>query len=429
MAVRERVVLDQLGEALRSELCIANPIHREIIAFADEFLLQHRKLPAMGDWELWLDSLKAGMQRDSARETLGRLLAIDLDSYTPEYFAAEALAQLQHAATQVAKARINEIGDIPLETFIKLAEQLEHIRVGSIQGLARLNDVELWAHLGAREDELISTGLCHLDESIGGWGKELWIVFADSGIGKSMFLQNCGAHIMRQGKRVLHITLELGLRSQIHRYYRQLAQAARAEFRTNLQQVKTHLHHWFKFAQGELLLLEYPAYSISPDELKRTIERVARTIGDIDVLILDYLDLLTLPRHVSARRAYEDLGRITHEVRGLCPTFDLTVLTASQAVRRPEKKGKLTIRDMGDSYNKVRGADGLLSLCQLPDEKEMHQGRVGILKSRDSGGSGEFCVYINPELAIIADPKNNPNIEALMTKLGHTTKPPQGTNP
>jgi hypothetical protein len=430
MAVRDRTVLDHLGEALRSDLVVANPFLRAIATFADDFALTHRALPAAGDWDLWLQSLHEGMERDGTREAYGQLLTHDLSGYTPSFFTAQVQEQLQLAAVQVAKARLNTLAEVPLDAFRALAEQIERIRVGGVQGLARLADLDVWAH-PHHEEERAPTGFPALDKMIGGWGHELWIMFADSGMGKSMLLQNCASNLARAGKRVLHVTLELGIRPQISRYYRQLAASSRAEFNAQPVLMRQKLEHWFRLAQGEIFLLEFPAYSVEPDQLKRTIERVGRTIGDIDVLVLDYLDLLTLPVRARAGRGYEDLGRITHEVRGLCPGFDLTVLTASQAVRRPEHADRLTIRDMGDSYNKVRGADGLLSLVQTPLEAETFQGRLGVLKTRDSGGMGtEVPLYINRELSLIQD-LDHPNTVALMRRLGHVPAapaPPKGNN-
>jgi hypothetical protein len=422
MALRNRTVLDQLGEALRSDLVLANPFYRQIAVFADDFLLMHHKLPEAGDWDLWLQSLVEGMSRDGVKEALGRLLALDLSAFTPEYFAPAALEHLQKAAVQVARARLNEMTDVPIETFTNLAAQIEKIELGGVRGLARLADLETWCH-PLRDQDLTPTGFPTLDRLIGGWGKELWIMFADSGKGKSMLLQNCLANAARTGKRGLHVSLEIGIRPQIHRYYRQLAQATQADFRTRTKEVRQAMQHWLRLAQGEIMLLEFPAYSLDPDGLKRTVERLSRAVGDIDIVALDYLDLLTLPRHAKGRGAYEDLGRITHEVRGLCSAFDLTVLSASQSVRRPEKADRLTVRDMGDSYNKVRGADGLLSLVQTSEEEETHQGRLGVLKARDSGGRGtEVPLYINQELAIIQE-LDHPNTVELMTRLGHLITP------
>lgn len=424
-ALQDRTIMDQLGEALRSDLVLANPFYRRLVVFADDFLVQYRKLPSTGDWDLWLQGLPEGMTRDATKEALHRLLALDMTNFQPQFFATQAIEELKQAAVRVARARINEVKELTPETFVTLSEQIQQVRGASIQGLAHLADLETWAR-SFREDDLIPSGYPTLDHHIGGWGKELWIMFADSGVGKSMLLQNCLANVARKGKRGLHITLELGLRPQIHRYYRQLAQFTPAEFRTDTAGMKKRLKHWFRFAQGEILLLEFPAYSLDPDTLKRTIERVSRIAGDVDILALDYLDLLSLPAKTRARRGYEDLGRITHEVRALCSQFDLTVLTASQAVRRPERADRLSVRDMGDSYNKIRGADGILSLVQTPEEEEEHQGRLGILKVRDSGGRGqEIPLYINRELALIQE-LGHPNTKELMQRLGHL---PQAAKP
>jgi len=417
-ALRDPTVMDQLGSALRSDLVTANPHLRRIVEFADDFLLQRRKLPAPGDWTVWLDSLQEGMIRDGAREALGRLWSTNTDSFDASFFVSNAIPQLKQAAAQVARARLNEMPIVTPDVFATLAEKLDAVQGGGLQGLAHLDDVNTWAH-PVRADEFTPTGLPTLDRLIGGWGHELWMVFADSGMGKSMILQNFASAAAIHGKRVLHVTLELGVRPQIHRYYRALARAERGEFSSDLSDVKRRLARWFRLARGEVLLIEFPAYSLEPGALRRTIERVNRTVGNVDLLILDYIDLMTLPRAVRAGSTYEDLGRLTHECRSLCPAFELGVLTASQAIRKPKNAGRLTLRDMGDSYKKVAGSDGLLALQQTPEEREVHQGRLSILKARDSGGrDAEIPLYINRDLAVISD-LSHPNTEALMQRLGH----------
>jgi KaiC/GvpD/RAD55 family RecA-like ATPase len=417
-ALRDPTVMDQLGEALRNDLVVANPFYRRIAEFADGFLLERRKLPGAGDWQLWLDSLEQGMIRDGTKEALGRLFTVDVSGFDPQFFAAQAVDQLQRGAAQVARARLNELPTVEPDTFAVLAEKLAAVRAGGLQGLAHLSDVDTWAH-ARREDDLLSTGYPVLDSLIGGWGKELWIAFADSGVGKSMLLQNFSVQAALRGKRVLHVTLELGVGPQVRRYYRQIAQVTQFEYSHDEAELKRKLRHWFRLAQGEVFLIEFPAYGLTVEDLGRAIERVNRVQGAVDVLVLDYLDLLGMPKGKGMRNAYEDLGRMTHEVRAFCGKFDITVLTASQAVRRPERAGRLTVRDMGDSYNKVRGADGLLSLVQTDEEEEMHQGRLGVLKVRDSGGRGkEIGLYVNRDLAMIAE-LDHPNTRQLMERLGH----------
>lgn len=428
-ALRNPAVMDQLGEALRSDLVLANPHQRRLVEFADDYLVVRRKLPGEGDWQVWLETVEAGMLRDSAREALGRLLTVDLSGHDPEFFAGQVLPQLQQGAATNARSRLNDITSVTPEAFATLAERLSNIQAGSLQGLARLQDIETWSRQ-VREDELVSTGYPTLNRYIGGWGKELWMVFADSGVGKSMLLQNFATNAARSGKQVLHVTLELGLRPQIHRYYRQLAQMTRGEWAQDSDEAKRRLRQWFRFAKGSVYLLEYPAFGLDVPTLKRTIDRAARIMERVDVLVLDYLDLLA-PTGRGRGSDYADLGRLTHETRAFCPAFDMTVLTASQAVRRPANAKRLTQRDMGDSYQKVRGADGLLSLVQTDEEKEVHQGRLGLIKIRDGGGGGsEIALYVNREMSVIQE-LDHPNTVALMKRLGHlpSAAPPAPASP
>jgi KaiC/GvpD/RAD55 family RecA-like ATPase len=418
-AIHDRTVMDTLGEALRSDLVLANPHQRRLAEFADEFLAKHDALPGRGDWDIFLESLSAGVIQDGTREALGRLWATAVPQADPSYFSQEVLETLRQTAATVARMRLNEMPVVTPEALASMAERVTGIKGGAVEGLAHLSSVDAWLH-APREDEWLPTGYPALDRAIGGWGKELWILFADAKAGKSMLLQNFATHAARRGACVLHVTLELGLRSQIHRYYRQLAESPRAAFAKEPDAVRHRLQHWFRLAKGDVYLLEYAAYELDVPTLQRTIARVGRLVGrPVSVLVLDYLDLLSSRSGSDGRNLADDLGRLTHSVRALCPALDLTVLTASQAVRRPEKAGRLTVRDMGDSYGKVRGADGLLSLNQTPEEAEMFQGRMGLLLARDAPAQGmEIPLYINRDMALIA-PLDHPSTQKLMQKLGH----------
>ena len=422
-ALRDQTVLDSLGEALRSDLVTADPFYRACVIFADDFFGERHKMPLEGDWDLWISSLPEG-RREGIREALGRLWGQDISGYDPGFFGEKVIEELRGVAARNAVARLNASPEsVSPEIIQTLSDTVAGIGTGNIQGLASLRDLDIWLPLMSQDDPLLPTGFPALDRVIGGWGEELWIVFADSGVGKSMFLQNAGAHAAQKGKNVCHITLELGLRPQIHRYYREIAEADRQKFSRDPAKVKKDLQHWFRFAKGNVHLLEFPAYSQSPEAISRILARVERQAGTLGFVIIDYLDLLSPPAGSKGRSTHEDLGRITHLIRAITQQFSVPVLTASQAVRKPQNARRLTVRDMGDSYQKIRGADGILSLMQDDDEEKLHQGRLGVLKSRESGGKGaEIPLYINRDLSLIAG-LDHPNTVQLMERLGHLPKP------
>jgi len=129
VALRHEHVMEQLGAALTNDLVVANPFQRRCAELAIRFLQQYRKLPASGDWQLWLETLEAGMMRDGTKEALGRLLAIDTSGYDPVYFAETTRPILEEAAAQIARARLNETQTVAPGAFAEIADKIGKIGV------------------------------------------------------------------------------------------------------------------------------------------------------------------------------------------------------------------------------------------------------------------------------------------------------------
>lgn len=416
-ALRDRRVLDLLGEALQNDLVVPNTNQRQIVEFASTFALERRKLPGTGDWALWLSSLP-DERRDRIRDVLGRLMTEEgFDEYDPDYFGTQVLEELRLVAARTARSRMNAMDRLDPETLSHLAEEVSKVEAATLSEMASIRDVDIWTRAVER-DTVIKTGIPTLDRFIGGWGHELWLVLANTGVGKSMLLQNFATYAAQKDNNVLLITLEVNIRPLMGRIYRRISQSHRVEFRTDLDAVKQKINHWLRFTQGNVYVIERPAYSLDPEELTRLIDRVDRLHG-VDMVVLDYLDLMTLPKGTRSWGGYEDLGRLTHMVRSNCPQFEIPIISATQSVRRPDDEDRLTVKDMGDSYKKVRGVDGLLTLMQSQTEWEVYQGRIGIAKSRDTGSrNDEITLYINRDLALFAD-LDHPNTHLLMEQLGH----------
>lgn len=416
-AIRYPAVATTLGPALSSDLVNAHPLYRQIMAFVLEFQRNHRKLPNTGDWELWLSSQNG--QTGGAREALQRLYAVDLRAYTPEFLANESIGELKNIAAFNAVARLNQAGrSVTPETLRILHEQLRAIEPVALTGLADLRDVERWV-LPEATQRMIPTGIDKLDRLIGGWQKELVLVMADSGIGKTTFLINTGQHAMLTGHRVLHITFELSDRRTIHRYYRRITESDQNRLRNEVEMVTDGVKHWLRFSRGQIHVLYHKPYEMTTAQLRNLVDQYAQKYGGVDMIILDYLDLMRPASDQSRLSIYDQLGRMTHEARALTIEFDCDLLSATQAIRRANGARRLTQSDMGDSYNKVRGAGVLLGLVQTEEEFLVHQGRLCILKVRDNPGRGaEIPLYINLDLMLIAD-LDHPNSRVVMKRFGH----------
>lgn len=415
-AMRHREVAGSLGDALRNDLVVSNPLYRNILEFYMGFWEERRMPPKNGDVELWLQGIPDA-QRGSAKESWHRLMHEDLTSYTPEYLAEQALPALQQAATRNALARLNATTDLTPDLLHNLNEQVESVQSIGLQDLADIRDVERWAH----NEELewtIPTGIPSLDRYIGGWSEELVFVLADSGVGKTTFLINTGQHGALIGKKVFHITFELSKARTMHRYYRRITETDLPSYRSNIDRLIKEAKHWLSHAKGQLHVHYEPAYTVDPVMLGVLVDRYAQKFGGVDMIVVDYLDLMIPTRRSNRSSLYEDLGRITHEVRALCPEYNCTVISAAQATRA-QGRTRLHMADMSDSYGKVRGAGIIGGLVQTEEEADNHQGRFGLLKVRDNPGRGvEIPLFIDLDRMMFAD-LDHPNTLRIMREQGY----------
>ena len=132
-AIRNPIVLDSLGEALRNDLVTANPLYRSCVIFADDFFNERHKMPLEGDWDLWISSLPEG-RRDGIREAYSRLMGQDISGYDPGFFGEIVIEELRGVAARNTVSRLNASPDnISPEIIQSLAENVASIGTGSAQ--------------------------------------------------------------------------------------------------------------------------------------------------------------------------------------------------------------------------------------------------------------------------------------------------------
>lgn len=417
-ALRHPKVLDSLGNALRSDLVVANPFYRQVVEFAHGFNRQHKNLPLPGDFELWAANLSQA-QKAGVLEAYQRLIREDISAYTPEYLAEGTLGELRAAAARNAKARLNAINEPTPEAFLELSKAIQSIESTGIDNLADMRDVERWITPEAESELVIPSGINRLDRYIGGFGQELVFVMADTGMGKTTVLVNFATAAMLGGFDVLYITMELYPKPLLHRCYRRVTETDRVAFRTRNDVVMDEVKHWLKYARGSLRVLYQPAYSITPEDLDVVVDRYVQEFGNVDFIILDYMDLLAPSRDYRQLSLADQLGRTSHKVRAFCPKYSCAVASAAQGNRSGHNVERLRMNHLGSSYAKAQAADLVISYQQTEKESETFQGRFGLLKVRESPGRGaEIPLYINQDLMLVAD-LDHPNTRRIMEELGH----------
>jgi len=209
----------------------------------------------------------------------------------------------------------------------------------------------------------------------GGLGKgELGVMVAPAGIGKSWALMNVGAHLVKQGKTVLHYTLELNQAYVGLRYDSVITGIANQ----NLKHYQADIKEQIEKLTGELIIKHYPTKSVSVMGIRAHVEKCIMQDKKPDVIIVDYADLLR--GHGQEKR--HELEGIYEELRGMAGEYDIPVWTASQANRSALEEDVIDASKISESYGKVMVADFVLSLSRKVQDKLAGTGRWHVIKNR-----------------------------------------------
>jgi replicative DNA helicase len=225
----------------------------------------------------------------------------------------------------------------------------------------------------------VSTGWERIDDICkGGLGKrELGVVIAPTGAGKSMVLVALGTAALRQGKTVVHYTFELADTVVGSRYDSSLTGVPLGDLFSNKQKILETV----KDIDGHLIIKEYPTKSATTETIKNHIERLKKRGIEPDMIIVDYADLLK-PINITREKRH-DLENIYEELRGMAQIYDCPLWTASQTNRSGLNAEVITMEAISEAFNKCFVADFIFSLSRTTEDKQSNTGRVYVAKNRN----------------------------------------------
>jgi len=213
----------------------------------------------------------------------------------------------------------------------------------------------------------------------GGLGPgELGIITACAGSGKSWVLCKLGAEAMKQGKNVVHFTLELNENYVGLRYDACFTGIDFQNIRNNISVVRE------KIAQvpGKLIIKYFPIKTVSAHSLKAHCERLAMLGTKVDMIIVDYADILRPINSDRNSNSYQEAGGIYEELRGVAGELQVPIWSASQSNRAAMDEDIIQANNISDSYRKIMTADFVMSLSRKVNDKVSNTARFHIIKNR-----------------------------------------------
>jgi replicative DNA helicase len=237
----------------------------------------------------------------------------------------------------------------------------------------------------------VSTGWPLIDNiSKGGLGqKELGVVIAPTGAGKSMVLVHLGTQALKEGKTVVHYTLELQDTVIASRYDSCLTKVPLG----SLMSFKEKIYEEVQEIEGCLIVKEYPTKSATTQTIKTHLEKLKMRNINVDMIIVDYADLLRPVRYQKEKR--NELEGIYEELRGLASEHTVPIWTASQTNRSGLNAEVITMEAISEAFNKCFVSDFIFTVSRTIDDKAANGGRVFVAKNRNGPDGLVFPMFMD----------------------------------
>ena len=208
---------------------------------------------------------------------------------------------------------------------------------------------------------------------------ELGVVIAPTGAGKSMALVHLGSQAVKLGKTVIHYSLEMSDTVIGTRYDSCITGVKLGD----TFKFKEQIYENIKDIKGNVIIKEYPTKSATTATIKNHLERIKSRGIDIDMIIVDYADLL---KPVTTKRTSEkrhDLESIYEELRGIAQVFECPIWTASQTNRSGLNAEVVDMSSISEAYNKCFVADFIFTISRTKEQKAMNKGNMYVAKNRN----------------------------------------------
>lgn len=366
-------------------------VARKALSYYNEY----RVLPTLEYFKIEMttetdDSLRAGVV-ELLRKVVTKVTDTDLE-YVRDTF-------LDFARNQSLKSAIIKSVDLlqsgkydSIKTLIDTA-----LRSGQPKHIGHLWNEDVDTRLTHVARATIATGWSVIDTTTGGGlgGGELGVIAAPSGIGKSWALSTIGANAIRNGKRVIHYTLELNENYVGIRYDTIFTGIEPGKIPEHVQEVKDIITK----IPGSLIIRYYPAKSATCQSLLAHTQQLIALGRKPDLMLVDYADLLRSSERADAR--YQELGAIYEELRGIAGELNIPIWTASQTQRSSIQDDVIQADKIAESYQKIMTADLVISLSRKLEDKVNKTGRAHIIKNRFGADGQTFPVMMDPGIGQI----------------------------
>jgi len=243
----------------------------------------------------------------------------------------------------------------------------------------------------------IPTGFKWLDEKLGGGlqrnGRAMYVFAGQTNIGKSIILGNIACNVALQGKNVVVISLEMSETMYAKRLTANLTKIGINSLAKDIDIVRAQMDNLKEFNSNcKVFIKEFPPSTMTPRALEVYLRKLQKRNIKIDLIVLDYLNLLTTTK---GNNSYERIKYIAEETRAMTYAFNCPLVTVTQTNRSGTNVNEPDLTTVSESYALGATSDFVGSLWQGDGDKELGIMRASLLKNRFGINSGSNAFKID----------------------------------
>lgn len=310
--------------------------------------------------------------------------------------------RLAQVATEIAESALTpsgkDVGQLLDEAEARIMEVGEKGSRGT-QGFEQIQPVlarvfERIDHLFRQENKSdvtgLPTGFVDLDRETAGLQEgDLIVIAGRPSMGKTAFALNIAEHIaVKERLPVAIFSMEMGAAQLAQRLLGSISRVDQQKMRTG----RLADEEWSALSEGVASLHDAPIYidetgGLNALELRTRARRINRQCGQLKLVIVDYLQLMSASTEGENRAT--EISEISRSLKSLAKELRCPVVALSQLNRaleqRPNKRPVMS--DLRESGAIEQDADLILAIYReevyMPDTPEKGVAEINILKQRN----------------------------------------------
>jgi len=388
--VSDKTFIERISDILEPD-SFETDAHKFIVKETISYFLQYKDLPTLAVFKVKVDGIENDLLKQSVVEQL-RLVYQKISDTDLKYIKEQFLEFCKNQ--KIKNAIMESVDHLKSGQYDKIKHVVDiAMKAGMERNIGHEYMVDIEQRMSQMARKTVKTNWTEIDTLMDGGlaGGELGIITACAGSGKSWVLAKMGAEAMKQGKNVLHYTLELNENYVGLRYDACFTGIDFQNIRNNIDIVKKKIAE----IPGKLIIKYFPIKTVSAHSLKLHAERIQTLGTKIDLIIVDYADILRPSQSDRNSNSYSEAGGIYEELRGVAGELQVPIWSASQSNRAAMDEDIIQANNISDSYRKIMTADFVLSLSRKMSDKQANTARFHVIKNRFGPDGVTFPARMN----------------------------------